>query len=51
MVEMMIYILRFRLSRNNRSLQEFKSTCRQGITWTVASTDQAITKMHFLFFL
>ena len=47
---MIIYILHFSLSRNNRSLQEFQSTCRQGVTWTAASTDAAITNMHFLFF-
>ena len=35
---------------NNRSLREFKSTCCQGVTWTAASTDAAITNMHFLFF-
>ena len=50
MFEKIISILYFSLSRNNRSLQEFQSTCRQGITWTVASTDAAITNMHFLFF-
>ena len=49
-IEMIIYILHFTLSRNNRSLQEFQSTCRQGITRTVASTDAAINNMHFLFF-
>ena len=47
---MIIYILHFSISRNKRSLQEFQSTCRQGITWTVAFTDAAITNMHFLFF-
>ena len=34
MFEMIIYILHFSLSRNNRSLQKFQSTCRQGITWS-----------------
>ena len=47
---MIIYILHFSLLKNNRSLQEFQSTCRQGVTWTVASIDTAITNMHFLFF-
>ena len=51
MFEIIIYILHFSLSRNNRSLQEFQSNCRQGITWTVASTDAAITNMHFLLVL
>ena len=46
---MIIYILHFSLSRNKRSLQEFQSTCRQGMTWTAASTDAAITNMNFLF--
>ena len=50
MFEIIIYVLKFSLSRNNRSLQEFQSTCRQGITWTVASTDATITNMHFLLF-
>ena len=50
MLEMIIYILHFSLSKNNRSLQEFQSTCRQGITWTVASSDAAIINMNFLFF-
>ena len=51
MFERITYILHFSLSRNNRSLQEFQSTCPQGITWNVASTDTAIINMHFLFFL
>ena len=51
MFEMIIYILHFSSSRNNRSLKEFQSTCCQGITWTVASTDAAIAKMHFSFFI
>ena len=46
---MIIYILYFSLSRNNRRLQEFQSACRQGIIRTVASTDTAITNIHFLF--
>ena len=50
MFEMNIYILHFSLSKNNRSLQEFQSTCRQRITWTVDSTDAAITNIYFLFF-
>ena len=50
MFEMVIYILHFSLLRNNKSLQEFQSTCRQGITRTVTSTETAITNMHFLFF-
>ena len=50
MFEMIIYILHFTLSRSNRNLQEFQSTCRQRITRTVASTDAAINNMHFLFF-
>ena len=47
MLGMIIYILHFSLPRNNRSLQEFQSAYRQGITWTVASSDAAITNMHF----
>ena len=47
---MIIYILHFNLSRNKRSLQEFQSTCRQGIIWTAASTDAAITNMNFFIF-
>ena len=47
---MIIDILHFSLSRNKRSLQEFQSTCRQGVTWTAASTDAAIPNMHVLFF-
>lgn len=50
MFEIIIYILHFSLSRYNRSLQEFQLTCRQGATWTVASTDAAITNMHFFGF-
>ena len=49
MFEMIIYVLYFSLSRNNRRLQEFQSTCRQVIIPTVASTDATITNMHFLF--
>ena len=49
MFEMVIYVLYFSLSRSNRRLQEFQSTCRQGMIRTVASTDAAITNMHFLF--
>ena len=52
MFEIIIYIVHFSLSGNNRNLQEFQSTCHQGITWTVASTDAVVTNMHFLeFFL
>ena len=51
MFEMIICIPDFSLLRNNRSLQEFQSTCCQGITFTVASSDAAITNMHFYFFL
>lgn len=51
MFEMIIYILHFSLLRNNRTLQEFQSTCRQWITWTVAPTKAAIASMHFLFFV
>ena len=47
---MIIYVLHFSLSKNNRCLQQFQSTCCQGVTWTVASTDAAITNMRFLFF-
>ena len=47
---MIIHILHFSLPKNNRSLQEFQSTCHQGVTWTVASIDAAITNMHFWFF-
>ena len=47
---MIIYILHLSLSTNNRSLQEFQSTCRQGVTWTATSTDAAFTNMHCLFF-
>ena len=36
------------LLSNNSSLQEFQSTCRQEITWTVVSTDAAITNVHFV---
>ena len=50
MVEMIIYILHFSSSRNNRSLQEFQSTCSQGITWTVASSGATIINMRVLFF-
>ena len=50
MFEMIIYISHFSLSRDNRSLQEFQSTCRQGVTWVVASTDAGITNTQFLFF-
>ena len=49
MFEMIICILYFSLSRNNRRLQEFQSTNRQGIIRTVVSTDAAVTNMHFLF--
>ena len=48
--EMISYILHLSLSKNNSSLQEFQPTCRQGVIWTVASTDEAITNMHFLIF-
>ena len=51
MFEMIICISDFSLLRNNRSLQEFQSTCCQGITFTVASSDAAITNMHFYFFV
>ena len=51
MFEMIICISDFSLLRNNRSLQEFQSTCCQGITFTIASSDAAITNMHFYFFL
>ena len=47
MFEMINYILYFSLSRNNRRLQEFQSTYRQGIIRTVAYTDAAVTNMHF----
>ena len=49
MFGMNIYILYFSLSRNNRRLQEFQSTYHQGIIRTVASTDAAVTNMHFFF--
>ena len=49
MFEMIICILYFSLSRNNRRLQEFQSTYHQGIIRTVASTDAAVTNMHFSF--
>ena len=49
--EMIIHILHFSLPKNNKGLQEFQSTCRQGVTWTLASTDAAITNMLFFFFL
>ena len=48
MFEMIIYI--FFILAYQGSLQEFQSTCCQGVTWTVASSDAAITNMHFLFF-
>ena len=48
MFEMIICILYFSLSRNNRRLQEFQSTYHQGIILTVASSDAAVTNMHFL---
>ena len=47
--EMIIYILCFSLLRNIRRLQEFQSTYRQRTIRTVASTDAAVTDMHFLF--
>ena len=50
MFQMIIYTLHFSLSRNNRSLQEFQSTCCQAITGTVASSEAAIINMHFLSF-
>ena len=50
MFEMIIFILHFSLSRNNKSRQEFQSTCPQKITRTVASTDTAITNVHLLVF-
>ena len=43
MFEMIICILYFSLSRNNRRLPEFQSTYRQG----VIRTDAAVTIMHF----
>ena len=46
---MIICVLYFSLSRNNRRLQEFQSTYREGIIRTVASTDAAVTNIHFLF--
>ena len=49
MFEMIICVLYFSLSRNNRRLQEFQSTYREGIIRTVASTDAAVTNIHFLF--
>ena len=49
MFEKITCILYFSLPRNNRRLQEFQSTYRQGIIRTVASTDAAVTNMYFLF--
>ena len=44
MFEMIIFILHFSLSRNNKSRQEFQSTCPQEITHT------AITNVHLFVF-
>ena len=49
MFEMIIYI--FFILAYQGSLQEFRSTCRQGVTWTVASSEQLLPICIFYFFI